>query len=210
MDGFKKKELELEQEKPVVKMASKQQAKEAELYAPDLEKELNKLLRKPRSRRFSKAVREADVPSVDDQALMERLKQERGIAAEEEVVFTPQDMEAFRQEIAQKVAEDIAREEAEERRMEEERLNCVLEDIVCKCGLSGYYMHSITQEGRIRHHYLPEQYNSLAEKYQLAATIIENHYVDQWTYVEVYGRRLVHRNNNGDTLGVYPVEEGSV
>lgn len=170
----------------------------------DEEKELNKLLHRPRSRKFSKAIKDIDIPSAQDEILMERMKQEMNTASEQEMTFQQDDMEAFRKRLERKIAEDIAREE-EERCKQEELLNSVLQDIISPCGLTGCVIHAIDSNGEIREHYTDAQANMLPAKYRKARAIVEA--MPKWSYVEIYRKKLVHRNEAGDTIKVYDIEE---
>ena len=161
------------------------------------EKEFNKMLRRPRTRKFSKAVKNIDTPSLQDEALMERMKQEMNASADEDYSFTPEDMESFRQQMEEQIAEEIAREE--------ERRNSIMQDIISRCGLTGCVIHSISPQGKVIAHYSERQTEGMDAQHKRAKEIVES--VEPWTYVEIYPKKLVHRNEAGDTIKIYDVEE---
>lgn len=182
-----------------------------------LEKEFDKMIRQPRSRKFSNAIKNVDIPSMEDEALMSRLKEAHGIVQEEDVVFTPEDMESFRRRVQEDTREAINKELEKQKRLEEEleakreqealELERIfsLEEIVAKCSVAGCKIHSITSSGDIKEHMTLSRIRKLGPKYTKAQEILDSQ--AGWTYVEIYGCKLVHRTEKGDFIKSYPMLE---
>jgi len=189
----------------------------------EIKREHDKMLRMPRSKKFSKAIKELDVPSMEDEELMARLKEANGYAPEDEVTFTPEDMESFRRRIQVEV-EAVVNNELEKQKEKEEKIKekCddtsaedaafvrdllipPLQDVVSKCSISGCRIHSITPKGDIVRHFQISEMASLPAAYRIADKMISNG--SRWSYVEIYGIKLVHRTEQGDTIKIVYVDE---
>lgn len=167
---------------------------------PDI---LDKILRRPRSRKYMKALKNADFLSAEDEMIIEQLK--KGADSSEDMTFQPEDIEAFKKLISDTIAEEIEREA----RIQE--LNSRLRDILSPCGLPDCVMHSILPSGEIRQHYTIQEVRAMDAVNQKAFEIVSKYGgFEHWSCVEVYRNRLVHRTSGGDTIKIYQIEEKDI
>ena len=125
------------------------------------------------------------------------LKKEAGIAEEDELTFTPEDIEAFRKRVSQQVQDIIEAENSEVQR------------IVALCGIQGCQIHTITPEGEVIEHFTEYDVNQMAGVFQFARDIIMKYGGwDKWSCVEMYKYRLAHRNEKGDIIKIYRLDAG--
>lgn len=167
------------------------------------QKELDKILRRPRSRKYMKALKNADFLSAEDEMIIEQLKKNANSA--EDMTFQPEDIETFKKLISDTIAEEIEREA----RIKE--LNSKLRDILSPCGLPDCVMHSILPSGEIRQHYTIEEVRAMDAVNQKAFEIVSAYGgFEHWSCVEVYRNRLVHRTAGGDTIKIYEIDEKDI
>ena len=185
-------------------------------------KEIYKILRRPRSRKYMKAMATMDVLSQGDEMIIEELKKGAaaggagavGVTVDEasvaDMVFTPADIESFKNSIAGIIAEEIRKEEEALRKAEEalrekkRRANNFL-DIISNCGLPGCVVHRINRGGQILRHYTADEVAGMDVRYNMVWNILRQQ--AGWSYVEVYEGRLVHRNAGGDTIKIVELDE---
>lgn len=173
------------------------------------QKALDKMLRRPRSKKYMKALKNADFLSANDEMIIEQLKREAGIDTMEEMTFQPEDIESFKKRIADTIADEIKKEEEERARIEE--LNNRLRDIFSPCGLPDCVMHSISPTGEIRQHYTIQEVHAMNPVNQKAFDIVSTYGgFEHWSCVEVYRNRLVHRTSGGDTIKIYEIDEQDI
>ena len=176
-------------------------------------KEIYKILRRPRSRKYMKAMATMDVLSAGDEAIIAELKKRAGLEEDADAVFTPDDIESFKNSIAQMIAEEIRKEEeairkAKEAAETEKRRNTLL-DIISPCGLRDCIIHRIDKCGNILRHYTPSEVEGLDDVYKKTRDIVMDYGgFSNWSCVEIYGGRLVHRNQRGDTIKIYEIKDG--
>lgn len=171
-------------------------------------KEIYKILKRPRSRKYMKAMATMDILSAGDEAIIAELKKRNGIEADADAVFTPDDIESFKNSIAEIIAEEIRKEEEAIRKAEEaERRRNTLLDIISPCGLEDCIIHRIDKYGNVLRHYTPSEVEGLDERYKRTRDIVMTYGgFANWSFVEIYGGRLVHRSMAGDTIKIYEIE----
>lgn len=188
----------------------------------EAQKAFDKILRRPRSKKYMKAIKILDSLSEGDEMIIAEMKKDAGVSEDDDLTFTPEDIEAFKQRIQGIIEEEILKEEErirqeEEKRREEEEKRKRLEadrlrDTVAPCYISGCQVHSITPKGNILEHYNATSINNMGDAYKLARDLIMKHGgTKNWSSVEMYKYRLVHRNMSGDVIKIYHMdEEGKV
>lgn len=168
-----------------------------------------KILKRPRSRKYMKAMATMDTLSQGDEAIIAELKKRAGAEADEQMVFTPEDMEAFKKSIESMIEEEIRKEEEALRLLaEKERRRNTLVDIISPCGLPDCVIHRINKAGDVLKHYAESDLPSLPEVYRVTRDIVmEYGGFSNWSCVEIYEGRLVHRTAKGDTIKIYELED---
>lgn len=171
-------------------------------------KAIYKILKRPRSRKYMKALAIMDTLSQGDKAIIAELKKRAGAEADSEMVFTPEDMEAFKNSIESMIEEEIRKEEEALRLAEKERRRNTLVDIISPCGLPDCVIHRIDKAGRVLKHYAEGDLSSLPEVYRVTRDIVmEYGGFSNWSCVEIYESCLVHRTAKGDTIKIYELED---
>ena len=178
---------------------------------PDEEAKYLKLLRQPRSRKFMKSLKDVDILSEDDEALIERLRQtieeETGEPVPPDYVFGTQELDAFRQSIEEQIATNIK----EEIEREAKRMGDIIEAnkkpslIISPCAIPGCIVHSLFPDGRINYHYTPTHVSMQDSAFRKASEIVTRH--SGWTSIEIFPLKLVHRGSSGDVIKIYNLEE---
>lgn len=176
----------------------------------EAQKNFDKMLRRPRSRKYMKAIKLLDSLSEGDEMIIAEMKKEAGADENDELVFTPEDIEVFKQRIQETIEEEIRKEEEkrrieeEKRRMEEDKLR----DTLAPCYISGCQIHSITPAGEILEHYKIGKMAMMEMQYRFAKDLIMEHGgTSNYSFVEIYKYRLVHRNSKGDTIKIYRIDD---
>ena len=171
-----------------------------------LNKATEKHLRTPRTRRFIKALKQADLPSLEDEKVLERLRQEavkNGEVSEEEVeelVFTPVEIEEFRKKVEVNVAAIIEKElQQEHERIQREKWK--KEDmILAPCGIDGCKVHSLNSHGNIVKHFSNAEYKAMSGYQKRAADIVVKY--QGWSYVEMNAGVITHYSEFGDVIKI--------
>lgn len=158
---------------------------------------IDKLLRQPRSKKYMKAMKEIDLPSLTDLEIMERMKNKSEQRGEElvEADITHEDIEEFARRCLEEVKADIIKEkQEEERRLQEEN---ILLMILSGCAIEGCVIHAIDHRGEILEHY--RSVDQLSKQGKLGYQM----YMEKnCSCVEVYQRRLVAIGNGGNVIEI--------
>lgn len=172
----------------------------------DYEDLVDKILRQPRSKKYMKALKDIDMPSLTDLEIMERMKkrcEQRGEAFSEESV-TQEDVEAFARRCLEEVKAEIQKEKEEEERrlreLEEERRRKeenILLMTLCQCCISGCIIHAIDRNGDVLEHY--RSLSELPKQGQLGYQMFRE---VNCSCVEVYMRRLVAVGSSGNVIEI--------
>lgn len=179
--------------------------------SPDVDAKYEKILRQPRSRKFTKALQEADLLTADDEALIERMKEvieeETGEIVEEDYVFDASEIDAFRQSMIETCEKSISAELEKEAQRMGEMIEAEKKPVrlISTCAISGCVVHSFLPNGAIETHYTPAMVSQQDFAFQKATEILLAQ--NEWTSVEVFTRKLVHRNNRGDVIKIYNLSE---
>lgn len=203
------RQKEAEQQKQKEKKTEKPQA--IVVMKPDEEAKYIKLLRQPRSRKFMKSLKDVDILSEDDEALIERLRQtieeETGTPVPPDYVFGTQELDAFRQSVEAQIAKNVK----EEIEREAKRMGDIIEAnkkpslIISPCAIKGCIVHSLFPDGSINTHYPPVNVAMQDFPFRKAAEIVTSR--SEWTSVEIFPTKLVHRGGSGDVIKIYNLEE---
>lgn len=177
-------------------------------------KELDKILRRPRSRKYMKAIKLLDSLSEGDEMIIAELKKEAGADETDDLVFTPEDIEAFKQRMQDIIQEEIRKEE-EKRRIEEEKRRIAedkLQDTMAPCCIQGCQVHSLSPSGNIIDHYPSQAVDRMDYKHRFARDLVIKYGgTANFSFVEIYKYRLAHRNNGGDIIKIYHIDdEGNI
>ena len=169
-----------------------------------LQKKTEKRLRTPRTRKFMKALKQADLPSLEDEVILERLRQEAVKNGEvsqeeaEELVFQPAEIEEFRKKVEENVAAIIEKELKLEKWRKEDL-------ILSPCGIEGCKIHSLNSNGNIVRHFSDVEYERMSGYQKQAADIVLNY--SKWSYVEMDAGVITHFSEEGDVIKVYNYDE---
>ena len=179
--------------------------------APETEAKYEKLLRQPRSRKFMKALKDADILTENDEALIERMKEvieeETGEPVDDNYVFSTQEIDAFRQSVIETCEKSIANELEKEAQRIGELIEAEKKPVrlISPCAITGCVVHSFLPNGQIETHYTPLQVATQDEAFIRASEIVLAD--TKWTSVEIFTRKLVHRNERGDVIKIYNLFE---
>lgn len=152
------------------------------------DKELMKMLRRPRSKKYMKALKNIDLLSAGDEMIIEQLKREAGIDPMEEMTFQPEDIEKFKKKISET--------------LEDERNPPFT---LAPCSIVGCVAHAIDSKGDVLQHYTELEVRAMGEAHKRAYELISEY--ENWSYVEVRRSILTHRSLNGDTIKIYKLDE---
>lgn len=175
----------------------------------EAEKAFDKMIRRPRSRKYMKALKMLDIISQGDEMIIAELKKEAGGSEEDELIFTPEDINDFKQRIQQIIEEEI-RQEAEK-----------LRSIIVPCYVQDDHVHLLIHESVLPDNCKASDFDnvenvgkveSMGKQYKFANDLIMKlGDKGKWTFVELYKYRLVHRNDKGDVIKIYRLdEEGNI
>ena len=150
---------------------------------------VSEILSRPRSKEYLAAMDVIDYLSTDDEAIMERLRENMG--------------EEFVEEIREMSDEDLFAMITESMKTEFAELETNLEDellgVLSRCYIEGCDCHSIDKAGNIQDHYRSEQ--SLPEDFERGRKIFRA-YRDRCQCVEVYRTccRVIDRDGSVEEI----------
>lgn len=207
-------------------------------------KEIYKILRRPRSRKYMKALATIDVLSQGDEMIIEEMKKRAAASVGADVegatvadmVFTPADIESFKNSVSGIIAEELRKEEealreAERRAAIEEELHKEQygkEDDTLRKAEKRIELEKMRRTHSILAIYAPcAIVGCVIHTIDRAGAILYHHTEAQvanmgvgciqarnvlrkfsdWSFAEVYESFLVHRNRNGDTIKIIDLEE---
>ena len=185
---------------------------QVEKMSPGKEQKFDKLMRQPRSRKYIKAIKDMDILTEDDEAVMQRmreaLEEETGEEVDQDYTFDSAEMEAFRQKILENARKSIA----EELEKEAKRMEAVLEEkkkpqfILGPCAITGCIVHTLySLKGEICQHYTPMDVAKEEEVFKKATKLITGR--REYSSVEVYNNKMIHRDGAGNTIEIYSLDE---
>ncbi len=156
--------------------------------------EVLKILKKPRTKKFMKALKMADILSANDERLIEEIKKDKGVSPDSDIMITEEDMELFRKKVQDTIAEEYRREEEIRTRIRNTFLGTI-----STCAIPGCVVHGYNPKtGEITEHYNYNSAAAISKDMKTATDMILS--IDDWNYVEIYGGYLIQRNANGDVI----------
>ncbi len=171
----------------------------------DHEDLVDKILRQPRSKKYMKALKDIDVPSLTDLEIIERMKkrcEQRGEEFSEESV-SQEDIEAFARRCLEEVKAEIQKEkEEEERRLRELEEENILLMTLSQCYIAGCIIHAIDSNGDVIQHY--NSLSGLPKQGQLGYHMFHEL---NCSCVEVYMRRLVAIGSSGNVIEIRRIKD---
>lgn len=168
---------------------------------PSEKEEILKILKRPRSKKYMKALKMADHLSKEDEMLIAEIRKEKGLGPNDPYTVTDDDLEAFHRKVCEAIQE-------EERREREARIDLVKSgklvpiDRLSTCGLPDCKVHNF-RNGDIYEHFNMQEIEGFDDLRKRAANIILSR--EDWNAVEIYEDYLVQRNSSGDTIMIYEV-----
>lgn len=168
-------------------------------------------LRKPRSKKKMKLYAKIDLPTLKDEEIIERMRQESQYMDQEEI--TKEDIEAyilaFHEEFSkmiQKEMEEEERKRKEEERREQERKKREEEKrkkkkigVLSKCFITGCHVHFIpcaTGWSGVEHY----KENNVPSKFQTALSMYNN--IPGCDTVEIFGGYLTALSGSGEVIKI--------
>ncbi len=152
--------------------------------------EVLKILKKPRTKKFMKALKMADILSANDERLIEEIKKDKGVSPDSDIMITEDDMELFRKKVQDTIAEEYKREE---------KIRNTYLGTISTCAIPGCVVHSLDPKTwDINEHYSYNSAVAISKDMKMATDMIVS--INDWNYVEIYGGYLIQRNANGDVI----------
>ena len=161
-----------------------------------------KILKRPRSKKYMKALKLLDIISENDKRIIAEMKKEAGLSEDADVTYTEEDMEAFRARVRGIIEEEIKKEEEELKKRELKKLQ-LLNMTYAYCYIAGCVAHTITKTGLILKHYNKSEISELPPEQKFAASLIKG----ESDIAEIRDGYIVHRNGRGDVIKMYNIED---
>ncbi len=157
--------------------------------------EMLKLIKKPHSKKYVKAIKILDVLTENDERIISEMKKDAGLSEDADVTFTEDDMEAFRKKVKGIVQEEIEKEKN------------IVKEVFTGCYISGCEVHSIGNNSStiILAHYTADQIDAMDKMRRFAARLVMKN--GKASTAEVYPSRVVLRNSAGDVAKIYNESE---
>ncbi len=157
--------------------------------APDAE--AVKMLKRPHSKKYLKALKIIDSLSENDERIIAELKKSAGIPEDAEATFTDEDIAAFRAKVSQTI--------------EEENLLFNIKESFGPCCITGCVVHSFSEDGSICEHYSLAQVSAFDKVRLFAANqIINNKNIFQ---ADVHDNSVVTRTSSGDVIQIFKASD---
>ncbi len=189
-------------EKTATGSAGRTEGKTVSAPSKAADADIMKILKRPRSRKYMKALKLMDIISENDERIIAEMKKEAGLSEDADVTYTEDDMEAFRARVRGVIEEEIRKEEEELKRREEEKKR-LLNETYAYCYIQGCKVHTITKEGMILRHLTSRDISTLLPAQKFAASLIKG----EAESAELRDGCVIHRNGKGDVIKIYELDE---
>lgn len=151
----------------------------------DPDAEALKMLKRPHSKKYMKALSIIDSLSENDERIIAELKKNAGIAEDADATFTEEDISAFRAKVSQTI--------------KEEQDSLYINEVFAQCSIEGCVVHNFNSEGDILNHYSASEVSAFDKVRLFAARqIIEN---NAWE-ADISNNAVVTRNSYGDVIQI--------
>ncbi len=173
----------------------------------DQEDVIDKILRQPRSKKYMKAMKDIDIPSLTDIEIIERMKkryENQGVELEVNEI-KQEDIKEFAKRCLEEVKNEIQKEKEEEEHRLREAEEHILLMTLSLCAIQGCMIHAIDKYGNIIEHY--RSIDGLPKQADLGYQLLIN---KRAACVEVYKRRLVLIGQGGEVLEVRRLSDDEV
>ena len=156
----------------------------------DPDAEALKMLKRPHSKKFMKALNIIDSLSENDERIIAELKKNAGIPEDADATFTEEDISAFRAKVSQT--------------LKGEHIFLHINEVFAKCTIPGCVVHNFSSDGGILNHYSMSEVSALDKVRLFAAKqIIEN---NAWE-ADISNNAVVTRNFCGDVIQIFKASD---